>query len=206
MRLPRCLPKRKADTMQQRRSPLDGSALNDSASGDAEEDAQGALPNWYVIQCKGGESFRAAEHLTNQGYEVFHPVLDVKRRRQGKPVMVTEPLFPYYLFIRLDQIVSNWRPIRSTRGVLRLLTFGNTPIAVPSALVEALRAQPHRQEGIHTYFSAGEKVTITDGPFKDLEAIFQRCKGEERAIVLLNVLQRPQHLNMPLDQLRKGDE
>ncbi|MBZ5486473.1 transcription/translation regulatory transformer protein RfaH [Halomonas aquamarina] len=163
------------------------------------------MANWYVIQCKGGESFRAAQHLTNQGYEVFHPVLDVKRRRQGKPVTATEPLFPYYLFIRLDQVVSNWRPIRSTRGVLRLLTFGNTPVSVPSALVEALRAQPHRQEGIHTYFSAGEKVTITDGPFKDLEAIFERCKGEERAIVLLNVLQRPQHLNVPLDQLRKGN-
>ncbi|RUR42410.1 transcription/translation regulatory transformer protein RfaH [Vreelandella populi] len=164
---------------------------------------EGALPSWYVIQCKGNESFRAAEHLTNQGYEVFHPVLDVKRRRQGKPTTVTEPLFPYYLFIRLDQIVSDWRPIRSTRGVLRLLTFGNTPISVPDALVETLRAQPHRQEGSHTYFCTGEKVMITEGPFKDLEAIFERTKGEERAIVLLNVLQRPQHLNLPLEQLRK---
>lgn len=165
-----------------------------------EEDAPSS---WYVIQCKGSESFRAAEHLTNQGYEVFHPVLDVKRKRQGKLTTVTEPLFPYYLFICLDQVVSNWRPIRSTRGVLRLLTFGNNPISVPNALVETLRAQPHRQEGSHTYFCAGEKVTITEGPFKDLEAIFERSKGEERAIVLLNVLQRPQHLNVPMDQLRK---
>lgn len=162
-----------------------------------------ALSNWYVIQCKGSESFRAAEHLTNQGYEVFHPVLNVQRRRQGKLATVSEPLFPYYLFIRLDQVVSNWRPIRSTRGVLRLLTFGNTPISVPNTLVETLRAQPHRSEGSHTYFCAGEKVTITDGPFKDLDAIFERCKGEERAIVLLNVLQRPQHLNVPIELLRK---
>lgn len=162
-----------------------------------------ALPNWYVIQCKGSESFRAAEHLANQGYEVFHPVLNVQRKRQGKLATVSEPLFPYYLFIRLDQVVSNWRPIRSTRGVLRLLTFGNTPISVPNTLVETLRAQPHRLEGSHTYFCAGEKVTITDGPFKDLDAIFERCKGEERAIVLLNVLQRPQHLNVPIELLRK---
>ena len=160
-----------------------------------------ALSNWYVIQCKGSESFRAAEHLTNQGYEVFHPVLNIQRRRQGKLATVSEPLFPYYLFIRLDQVVSNWRPIRSTRGVLRLLTFGNTPISVPNTLVETLRAQPHRSEGSHTYFCAGEKVTITDGPFKDLDAIFERCKGEERAIVLLNVLQRPQHLNVPIEHV-----
>lgn len=168
-----------------------------------ETQAERADPCWYVIQCKGGESFRAAEHLTNQGYEVFHPVLNAKRKRQGKLTLVTEPLFPYYLFIRLDQTVSNWRPIRSTRGVLRLLTFGNTPIAVPNALVDTLRAQPHHQEGSHSYFCAGEKVTITDGPFKDLEAVFKRCKGEERAIVLLNVLQRPQDVEISVDNLQK---
>ncbi|MDQ7727304.1 transcription/translation regulatory transformer protein RfaH [Halomonas sp. SpR8] len=169
----------------------------------AHSDQIGATPSWYVIQCKGGESFRAAEHLTNQGFEVFHPVLNSQRKRQGKLTTVTEPLFPYYLFIRLDQVASDWRPIRSTRGVLRLLTFGNRPVATPDALIDALRAQPHRQEGTHTYFCAGEKVTITDGPFKDLEAIFTRCKGEERAIVLLNVLNRPQHLDLPIDTLSK---
>nr|WP_290695555.1 transcription/translation regulatory transformer protein RfaH [Halomonas sp. UBA3074] len=172
---------------------------------DSVNDLEGATPSWYVIQCKGGESFRAAEHLTNQGYDVFHPVLTLKRKRQGKLVSVTEPLFPYYLFIRLDQVVSNWRPIRSTRGVLRLLTFGNKPIATPNALIDTLRSQPHHQDSIHTYFSAGEKVTITEGPFKDLEAIFTRCKGEERAIVLLNVLNRPQHLEVPVVGLQKSE-
>ncbi|WP_252107392.1 MULTISPECIES: transcription/translation regulatory transformer protein RfaH [unclassified Halomonas] len=160
---------------------------------------------WYVIQCKGGESFRAAEHLANQGFDVFHPVLDVKRKRQGKLVTVTEPLFPYYLFIQLDHIASNWRPIRSTRGVLRLLTFGNTPVSVPDALVQGLYAQPHRQHGSHTYFSAGEKVTISDGPFKNLEAVFEQAKGEERAIVLLNMLQRPQHIEVDVNSLEKSN-
>lgn len=161
-------------------------------------------PRWYVIQCKGGESFRAAEHLANQSFEVFHPVLEVKRKRQGKRVTVTEPLFPYYLFIRLDRIDSNWRPIRSTRGVLKLLTFGDRPAAVPEALVQSLYDQPHRQDGSHTYFNAGEKVTISDGPFKNLEAVFEHRKGEERAIVLLTLLQRPQHIELDLDSLDKS--
>ena len=61
------------------------------------ETTETSTAHWYVIQCKGSESFRAAEHLSNQGYEVFHPVLDVKRKRQGKLTNFTEPLFPYYL-------------------------------------------------------------------------------------------------------------
>lgn len=160
-------------------------------------------PNWYVIQCKGGESFRAAENLGNQGYDVFHPVLDIPRKRQGKFKTISEPMFPYYLFIRLDQIASNWRPIRSTRGVLRLLTFGNTPVPVSDALIDTLISQPHEQQGIHSYFNPGDKVTITEGPFKDLEAVFKHVKGAERAIVLLNLLHRPQHIEMSVHQLKK---
>ncbi|TDB01819.1 transcription/translation regulatory transformer protein RfaH [Halomonas marinisediminis] len=168
-----------------------------------EEDA--AVPRWYVIQCKGGESFRATENLLNQGFEVFHPVLDVQKKRRGKLTWVTEPLFPYYLFIRLDRLVSNWRPIRSTRGVLKLVTFGDTPVAVDDSLVATLRDKGNeRDQDANFYFQAGEVVQITEGPFKELQAVFESHKGEERAIVLLNMLQRQQRLEMPVANLRRG--
>lgn len=172
------------------------------------DDPQGldedAIPRWYVIQCKGGESFRAAEHLDNQGYEILHPVLEVQRKRRQRLVWVAEPLFPYYLFIRLDRLASNWRPIRSTRGVLKLVTFGNEPVAVDDALVETLRQHPsgEMREASNVYFRAGDTVEITEGPFKDLQAVFASQKGEERAIVLLNMLHKQQRLEIPVSQLR----
>ncbi|WP_346427136.1 transcription termination/antitermination NusG family protein [Cobetia sp. ICG0124] len=51
-----------------------------------------AKAHWYLIQCKGGESFRAAENLTNQGFHVFHPLLEVERKRGSKLRWVEEPL------------------------------------------------------------------------------------------------------------------
>ncbi|MDR5866300.1 transcription/translation regulatory transformer protein RfaH [Halomonas koreensis] len=167
-----------------------------------------AIPRWYVIQCKGGESFRAAEHLGNQGFEVFHPVLQVQKKRRGRLTWVSEPLFPHYLFIRLDRLASNWRPIRSTRGVLRLVTFGvDLPVPVSDALVDTLRRHggPAADDDANVYFRAGEAVEITDGPFKDLQAVFANHKGEERAIVLLNMLHQQQRLEMPVAQLRRRD-
>lgn len=156
---------------------------------------------WYVIQCKAGDSFRAAEHLSNQGYEVFHPLLECQRRRRGKMVTVCEPLFPYYLFIRLDQINSNWRPIRSTRGVLRIVSFGYVPAAMPDCLIEQLKRCPNEPDGIHTRFSPGDSVQITDGPLKGLDAVFQHAKGTERAVVLLSMLQHQRPVEMPGDHL-----
>lgn len=159
---------------------------------------------WYVIQCKGGESFRAAENLSNQYFEVFHPVIAAQRKRSGKLITVYEPLFPYYLFIHLDQIASNWRPIRSTRGVLKLLTFGDTPAPVSDMLIETIKQQPHTQEGAHSYFTPGQKIIITEGPLKNLEVIFKSSKGEERAIVLINMLQRDQEIEIGVHQLGRS--
>ncbi|MEC9482423.1 MAG: transcription/translation regulatory transformer protein RfaH [Halomonas sp.] len=169
-------------------------------------DDDSAIPRWYVIQCKGGESFRAAEHLHNQGYRIFHPVLQTQKKRRGRLCWVEEPLFPYYLFIRLDRMASNWRPIRSTRGVLRLVGFGDEPLPVDDALVDVLRQRASAQASVHeanTYFRAGEIVEITEGPFRALQAVFDSQKGEERAIVLLNMLHHQQRLEIPVAQLRR---
>ncbi len=48
--------------------------LNDSQ-------ANAECAQWYLIQCKGGESFRAAEQLENQGYQGFHPTRTAKAPR-----------------------------------------------------------------------------------------------------------------------------
>ncbi|MBZ9556607.1 MULTISPECIES: transcription/translation regulatory transformer protein RfaH [unclassified Modicisalibacter] len=165
-----------------------------------------AIPRWYLIQCKGGESFRASDNLANQGYEIFHPVLQVQKKRRGKLCWLDEPLFPYYLFIRLDKLASNWRPIRSTRGVLKLVGFGDAPVAVDDALVETLRGNAAASvdaRGVNVYFRAGEAVEIGEGPFRALSAVFERQKGEERAIVLLNLLHGQQRLEVPVEHLRR---
>lgn len=162
------------------------------------------LPRWYVVQCKGGETFRAAENLGNQDYELFHPILEVQKKRRGKLLWVSEPLFPHYLFIRLDRLASNWRPIRSTRGVLKIVTFGDRPLPVDDALIETLRqhGSDGDGDGANVYFRAGETVEITEGPFKDLQAVFASHKGDERAVVLLSLLHRQQRLEMPVAHLR----
>lgn len=156
--------------------------------------------NWYVIQCKAKESFRAAENLENQGFEVFHPFIQVEKVRQGKLKLIDEPLFPYYLFIYLSDVADNWRPIRSTRGVLKLLSFGHQPVRVADELVDMLRERIAPQP--EDYLKAGDRVLIEEGPFRGLNAIFQTKKGEERVILLLELLHKQQPLEVPVKAIR----
>ncbi|ANF58349.1 hypothetical protein A5892_13425 [Halotalea alkalilenta] len=147
---------------------------------------------WYAIQCKGGESIRAAENLARQEFEIFHPLVSNPSPRGGRAPRRVEPLFPYYLFIRLNRVDSNWRPIRSTRGVLRLVSFGLEPTPVPDELIEMLKSHAERREDdpINHYVSLRPRLAPLDpAEHSPLALILDKRSGEERVIALLNLIE-----------------
>ncbi len=159
---------------------------------------------WYVVQSKPGQAEKAAQELRNQGFEVFLPLVKVEKLKRGKRVEQEEPLFPGYLFIELSEVASNWRPIRSTRGVARVITFGNQPAVVPDDVVEQLRDSLKQQAEMRT-LEPNQPVRITEGPFANLNAVFTEYDGEKRAFLLLELLGQWQRLSIPLDALKKLD-
>ena len=156
-----------------------------------------AQTHWYLIQTKPRQGLRAEENLTNQGYTVFHPLLQVEKLRGGRRVVRTESLFPNYLFIHLCRGTDDWGPIRSTRGVSRLVNFAGEPAIVPDAAIAEIETQLARKQP-RQLLQAGQKVLVTEGCFRGLEAIFQTFDGEQRAILLLNFLHQQSTLVLPL--------
>lgn len=163
--------------------------------------------HWYVIHTKPRQERRALGNLEQQGYECYLPMITAEKLQQGGVVLVEEPLFPRYLFIKLDQGESgrSWGPIRSTRGVNRLVTFGNEPARINPAHIETLRNMRHNTPaGPLRLYSAGERVEITAGPFAGIEAVYQISDGESRALVLIELLDKPVILKIAPAQLRKA--
>ena len=158
--------------------------------------------NWYVVQTKPRQEFRALEHLRNQDYDCFLPTLSVKKISRGKLTAVTEPLFSRYLFIRLSATDSNWAPIRSTRGVSSLVSFGGRLAMLPESCVTALQNAPELPPP--NLFDPGTQVTIAAGPFAGLEGVYQLPDGEARAIVLIELIRQPQQLSFAVENLRKA--
>ena len=156
--------------------------------------------DWYLIHCKPRQEARALENLQRQGYEAWLPMLTVEKIRRGRIVQVTEPMFSRYLFIQLDAVSSNWAPIRSTLGVSRLVTFGAVPVSVPDELIEALRNAPAQEP--QRLLAPGEEVLFVDGPLQGLRGIFQHHDGEARAMVLIELLSKPQVIAVNLGDLR----
>lgn len=160
-----------------------------------------ARAQWYLVQSKPRQEARAEENLRSQFFSCYCPQHSVEKIRHGKRVVIQQPLFPGYLFINLCKLNDSWHSIRSTRGVLRLVTFANQPLPVDDQIVSDLQARL-AGTGNKSLFQEGDRVSIIDGPFKDLDAVFSKTDGEERAIILLSVLHRQHQLKMPLQALR----
>lgn len=162
---------------------------------------------WYVVHTKPKQESRAFINLERQGFSCFLPTIPKKRVRGKSFEMVQEPLFSRYLFIELDTTLSgkSWAPIRSTLGVSKLVTFGSEPARVNPGLIELVRQQEHAlaQTPVAQY-QPGDVVQIKEGPFKGLEAVYQMDDGEMRAMVLIELLQKPTRLEVDISNLKKA--
>lgn len=157
---------------------------------------------WYALQHKPAQGDRALEHLQNQDIPCFYPKITVEKIKAGKRTKKLEPLFPGYLFVNLEKTDPMWSKLRSTRGVLRIVSFAHEPAAIGDEVIR------HIKDGLHTVaeqggIKPGQVVELRDGPFQGLEAIFQAYDGEERAIVLIGFMQKLQPVRVAISTIRQ---
>ncbi|AWM92677.1 transcription/translation regulatory transformer protein RfaH [Pseudomonas sp. 31-12] len=160
--------------------------------------------NWYLLQCKPHQDERAHINLLQQNYVVFHPQLLSERILRGKRHRVRESLFPGYLFIHLGGN-DNWAPIRSTRGVSRIVEFNHGPATVTEHVIEHLRARCSESAEFPNDppLTPGEPLQIIRGPLSTLEGVFIAPHGSERVMILMQFLNREQIICLPLGDLER---
>jgi transcription antitermination factor NusG len=145
----------------------------------------------------------AAAFLTRADLEIYLPMVSVVREASRSPSL--QPFFPGYLFGHLDAERAELGVARRTPGVLYLLGYGDEPWPVPEALIETIqrRLLPKTSRMIAPSFRPGDRVLITSGPFRGLEAVFdQQLSPSGRVRVLIQVLQRLCRAELHTTQLR----
>jgi transcriptional antiterminator RfaH len=166
----------------------------------------GVAMQWHLVHTKPRQEKCALENLERQGYQCYLPTLPSETLRQGVLAVSDEPLFPRYLFIRLgrEDSAKSWAPIRSTRGVGRLVSFGGEPARVDDRLIEFLRTREASLQGEPArLFKPGERVRLMEAPFAGVEGIYQMADGERRVIVLIEILSKPVAVRVAPARLRK---
>jgi transcription antitermination factor NusG len=135
--------------------------------------------------------------LARSAVSTFLPFVEAARRRGAARTKYLEPLFPGYVFVTLPPIVrapADWNTVRWTPGVLRVLTTGAVPVAVPEMFIRRIEERTAECGFVRlpSAFSSGMKVRVRGGSFDGVEAIFdQPLSRRGRVRVLLQLLGQP---------------
>ncbi len=146
---------------------------------------------WYVARTKAGKEQHAATALTQRGVEVYLPMLIKRKLRVGRRDW--EPLFACYLFACIEVPSDQWLAARSAPDVVYFLGERGQPTSLPDGFIEALteRLERANRNGGPARFKPGDRVVIADGPFQNMEAVFDRSLSPSgRSRVLLHLLNR----------------
>jgi transcription antitermination factor NusG len=87
---------------------------------------------WLLLYTKARAESWADINLRKQGFETLVPRV---RQRDG-----FGPLFPRYVFVGAP-VGTDFRPARSTRGVLYVVHCGEKPARVPIEVIDGVRAR-----------------------------------------------------------------
>ena len=163
------------------------------------------MKKWYVVLSQAHSENKAEHHLQRQGFETYLPRFSKRRRHARKIESVLAPLFPRYLFVRIDMDVSPWRAVRSTVGVRDLISLGEWPTPVDDSIIEVIRNRENEtgavQLNYHTRWERGQKVRVAIGPMADVEGLFECIDDKHRVVVLLSLMGREVRTHLPAEAL-----
>lgn len=162
---------------------------------------------WYVAQTQMRGEQRAQVNLERQGFHTYLPRYRRERRHARRRDVVRAPLFPGYIFVRLDLETAPWRSINGTFGVSRLVCHGERPAALPRGVVEEIAAR-ESNDGLIVLkprpFRRGEALRIMTGALADCLGFFERMADGDRVILLLDLLGRKVRVQAPLEAVVAG--
>jgi transcription elongation factor/antiterminator RfaH len=139
---------------------------------------------------KPGNEERVKTNLLNQEIETFLPLMKGHQYSGGKMVQKIRPLFPNYLFARLD-LETHFYKVKWTRGVNKILGGKTGPIPISDRVVQTIKERAGEDNLIElkSDLKDGDAIQVTSGPLKDLLGIFKtEMSSKGRVKVLLSLI------------------
>lgn len=140
------------------------------------------MTTWICARTHPNAEKIAIRNLVNQDFGYYQPKILERKLIRHRQQLVEQPLFPCYLFIRVDK---QYRSLRSTHGIASLVNG-----IVQNSVIDNLKN--NEQNGYiqlpKSRLQIGDKVTINNGLFAGQLALVERMSGSQRQKILLALL------------------
>ena len=151
---------------------------------------------WHALRVRSNSESLADQALRGKGYETFAPCRRVRRRWSDRIREIALPLFPGYVFCRLDALRRT--PVLQSPGVVEIVSVGKSPAPIDEREIEAVRAVV--ASGMETeasgFLRIGNRVRIGAGPLAGAEGVVATIDGRRKFVVAISLLQRSVSVQM----------
>ena len=109
--------------------------------------------------------------------------------------IVEVPLFPNYIFIKTPE-TKRFR-VLDTFGVKGFIKFDGRPVLIKeSEINNIMKLIECKSINVEQKFVAGNRIRICEGPFKDIQGIIYKKKGETRFCVKIESINQILSINL----------
>ena len=157
------------------------------------------MKNWFVLNTKPKKEFHVEKLFIEGGFEIYNP----KYLHDNK----IKPFFPGYEFIYFDY-PEQYRLVRYTRGVKRVVGNRVGPIPIPEKVITEIKAR--EVNGLIELYKygqepeLGDEIEVVEGPLKGLRGIFKKeIPEKQRVLILLNYVSYQGQLLIEKKKLKK---
>jgi len=149
---------------------------------------------WYVIHTMSGMEEEIKKTIENKIVnlnlqdKIFRIIIPVEKEikyKSGKKKEINKRLFPGYIFVEMILNNETWSFIRSIQGVTGFVGPQEKPTPLTEFELEKIR--PFIEGRIivkKNELNIGNKVRITNGPFKDTQGIVEKIIPEKNKVVV----------------------
>ncbi len=169
---------------------------------------------WYAIHTYSGYE-EAVERGLRQRIEslaledkIFNILVPTEKKikiKNGKRRVVTEKIFPGYVFVDMSVTDDSWYVVRNTPHVTGFIGTGTIPTPIADEEMKALQKRMGVEEPKYKIdVTVGAPVRIVDGPFKNFEGkVAELDEAHGKVKVFVNVFGRETSIELDFLQVKK---
>ncbi len=171
--------------------------------------------HWYAIHTYSGYENAVLRNLKQRieslgmGDKIFNVVVPTEKKikiKGGKRVEVEEKIYPGYVLVDMVVTDDSWFVVRNTPRVTGFVGAGVTPVPLTQKEIDYLLGQMSEETTAkhNIDLEIGETITITDGPFKDLEGAVNEIDQERGKVkVMVSLFGRETPVELDFLQIKK---
>jgi transcription antitermination factor NusG len=156
------------------------------------QELRSSYASWFAIQTWPQYEKKVAVEFQRKAIEAFLPLVPSERRWSDRSTVLQLPLFPSYVFVRINESPNARIAVLRTNGVTGFVGVRGRGVSIPQSQIESVRVLLSSGSAFqhHPHLTIGKRVRIRGGSLDGVEGTLLEKKDDLSLLVSIQIIQR----------------